>query len=105
MNNSQWFVCLSFAEYDLLLPQSLVEGSSWTGEGSTLRCNGRTFSTTVIPHLEQLSLCDCRVITGELGDCFRGRGIIGVHFAANRVQYLIDDRFLLIAAEKGEFFS
>ncbi len=105
MNKTQWFVCLTFPSYDLLLPQSMVESSSWTGNGSTITCNGTLYNTKVIPHLEQLSLTDCRVLSGELGEALRNRGLIGIHFTRGRVQYLVDYRFLQIAAEKGEYFS
>jgi len=94
LSKSQWFVCLNYDGYDLLILQSMVTGSSWDGDGSTILCNGKPFESNVIPHLEKIDLGDCRVFSGVLGEKLRNRGIIGVHFNEHTIQYLIDDRFL-----------
>ncbi len=100
MAANQWFVCLNYSQYDLLIPQSMVTGSNWLEAGSTIVCNGTSFSADVIPHLVQLSLSDCRVFPGEIGTQLLRKGIIGVHFTDRTVQYLVDDRFLQLTEER-----
>lgn len=120
MKHDNWFICLSYPEFDILIPKEDVESSNYfsseftegacivdwdllvhktsdnyvAGKNKTqLKIQGTEniiLQTSIIPDLISAKLSDFRLFQDEMGSAFLSRGFIATRFAEDKIQYLIE---------------